>query len=231
MEPTDTPLDAAARLMEGTANAETMAGGLVCADAETMVGHPIPTDATPLAWSVPGEIVDYPDTGSFPVAEPQHGRFESIPLQLAAAAAAVALGAVAVAVLLHSNRQPPDWPVPAPTTVTVAAPPVATVVMPTTHPPAGKHPTREATPSKDQQYLTLVTQLSTLVVTDPTPVIAMGHAQCAYLGEPGATLRSTANALVHQYSGAYDDGSHLTFPMAYGIVQAAVAVYCPQYKE
>jgi hypothetical protein len=109
---------------------------------------------------------------------------------------------------------------PSISTVTVVAPPT-TMTAPATSAtsPAPENKTQKL----DDEYLRLFTAMSTLNVTDPVPIIALGKAQCDYLAQPGNTVASGTTVLEKQYH-------DLTRQQCYGIVSAAVTVYCPQYK-
>lgn len=195
----------------------------------TVLAPAVDADATQLAWSA-DPVVDYPPTGYEHVAEPV---YSTAAVKVTAAALAVLAGAATV-LLLYVGRTVRQSPTTASTTVTVAATP-APVRDPDIQPapPMAPEPasptsskTPESTPSEtpDQQYVTLVTELSDLIVEDPAPIIAIGHAQCDYLSQVGNTMHDAASGLTGQYSG-------LTPQMAYGIISAAVTVYCPWVRR
>jgi len=108
---------------------------------------------------------------------------------------------------------------------TVAAPPV-TAQAPRTF-------TTTVTPppeTPDELYLRLFSQLTGLGVADPDVLIVLGHQQCDYLAQPGATPSSAAEALMDKYKEP-DTGKPLTWQEANGTVQAAIQAYCPQYLQ
>lgn len=184
------------------------------ADAPTMMGGPAAADETQLAWS---GVQDYPDTGYEPVGH----SVGSAALTAALAVLAVLAGTLTVALLYTSRSSPPAPAVTTPTTVTAAAAQDPDVVPPTSTRPIPPSAARAETP--DDLYLRLFAEQSTLIVSDPVPIIAFGHAQCDYLSRPGSTLHSATTAIADKYK-------DVTPQMAYGIVMAAVTAYCPWEK-
>lgn len=100
-------------------------------------------------------------------------------------------------------------PAPAPATVTVTAAPSPSARTET--------PTQEA--DSDVRYLDLVSQIP-MVITDPAVLIASGHSICRDLSH-----RYTAA----QIAAANTHPGRMTYEQAFGIVNAATAIYCPQY--
>jgi hypothetical protein len=203
MEPEGQPTlpDQAEQLLEGTAEAPTSAGNYAHASLET-----------PYAWATS-------DVGYYLPSE--RNRFTSGLMKLAAAALAAVAGAVAVGVMfLQYDRRTHNTLAPPPPVTVTASPSVAYTAsaQPPTAPPDVQ---REQTP--DERYLKLFSEMTTLEVTDPVPVIAMGHAQCDFLSIPGNTPGMAAAAITSEYT-------KMTRQMSYGAVEAAVNVYCPQYK-
>lgn len=192
------------KLVQGTAEAPTMAGIPVDPDANTGLAYAL----DPHIW----DTVDYP-------VEPEHNHFRTGVVTAAAAALAVIIGAMVVLFAFHrvdSKTVTQTLTVPAPIVAAQPDPPIGAPAVP-------PDMQRESHQTPDERYLKLFTQLSTLIVTDPIPIIAMGRAQCDYLSQPGSTPHGAAAAVAAQYSA-------VTRQMAYGIVEAAVEAYCPQYE-
>lgn len=177
-------------------------------DYETQVGV-APDAPTVLAYSQAEPVFDYPATGPQPTVNTGWAT-----ARIAATFLAVMIGA-AVAIFwgFHHHKDSVGPPVTM-MTPTVTATATATVtVTPDTQTP-------------DELYTYLYSQATGRTLYKPgeaTAAISLGHAQCDYLA-----LGRTANEAAIQIEREYPEA---TRQEAYGIVQAAIAAYCPQYKS
>lgn len=182
-----------------------------------------PTMAAPTmaAWSQQAEEpFNYP--------EPEY-RTPWVPALLFAGLmiAAVAVAVTTAVVLVTHRPSGPSITVPPPATTTTM---VTTVVAdPTT---VTQTQTQVATPStvavpvpqtQDERYLAMFADETGLIITNPKPVIALGHRICNEL-TGGSSVASEIALLQTQYT-------NITSERAWGAVDAASAVYCPQYHS
>jgi hypothetical protein len=223
-------------MLKGTAEAPTMEAGTTIAP---------PAVNTPLAWSAAGwspEVVDYPDTGSYPAVV--ENRLGPAALKLAAAAVAVLVGALVV--LLYQ----PDHDTMA-STVTVTAAPPSKVIQP-------------AEPTQDPDVVT-PTPVPSPTVAPPPPVTAAPplSRDDAFINDisdndgywwvnsntstcqGGHDCRTVEIQIAHivcaklAAGSSQDDVVTASMPNQRGVtrqqvsyfVNSAAKYYCPQYKE
>lgn len=195
-------------------------------DADTELAPTADAD-TLLAWQ--HEVVNYPPTPPAFPAQPVHRPWLSatgVIAVLAALCVAFALCLVDLGLRRgwHDDSPQPAAPSAAPpqapavtTTPPPVAPPAASSVPPAVHetPPA-------PAPTPDEMYEGIV-NASGLRITDPPPMIALGHHQCDLLDQ-GHTVAELVAKLLHQYTA-------INNVMAFGVVRGAVAAYCPEYTN
>jgi hypothetical protein len=173
----------------------------------------------------PPDQLDYPPTGPLPV----HRKFAAV-----GSMALVAVVAIAVTTAtLWMLRRPEPQPTPQPPTVTATVTPPTVTAAPTTITETTvQTPVHDET--LDEQYIRLFKDFTGWGVTDPQPLIAIAHQQCDYLAIPGNTPSSAAAVLMERFTAPVEPG-HPKRPMsrqeAFAMVQAAVTVYCPEYKR
>ncbi|GAB7141496.1 serine/threonine-protein kinase [Mycobacterium riyadhense] len=111
-------------------------------------------------------------------------------------------------------------PPPSPTPVYVPAAPAPKGPRQTPQPPT---PPQRPTPGPDQTFLSLVSEIPGVTVTDPATAAATGRGVCTHL-QNGGSPTDVAAATVNNNTG-------LTPAQAAAGVNAAITAYCPQYRQ